>query len=53
MAVADSLAAAAVLMMGEAAEGTPLVLMRGAGAGDDQGQTARAARRPTTEDLFR
>ncbi len=53
VAVADSLAAAAVLMMGEAAEGTPLVLIRGAGAGDDRGQTARAALRPAHEDLFR
>ena len=53
VAVADSLAAAAVLLMGEAAEGTPLVLIRGAGAGDDRGQTARAALRPADEDLFR
>ena len=53
VAVADSLAAAAVLVMGEAAEGTPLVLIRGAGAGDDRGQTARAALRPPHEDLFR
>ncbi len=53
VAVADSLAAAAVLQMGEAAEGTPLVLIRGAGGGDDRGQTARTALRPTVEDLFR
>ena len=53
VAVADSLAAAAVLVMGEAAEGTPLVLIRGAGAGDDRGQTARATLRPADEDLFR
>ena len=53
VAVADSLAAAAVLVMGEAAEGTPLVLIRGAFAGDDRGQTARAALRPRDEDLFR
>ncbi len=53
VAVADSLAAAAVLQMGEAAEGTPLVLIRGAGGGDDRGQTARTALRPTGEDLFR
>ena len=52
VAVADSLAAAAVLVMGEAAEGTPLVLIRGAGA-TDRGQTARTALRPTDEDLFR
>jgi coenzyme F420-0:L-glutamate ligase / coenzyme F420-1:gamma-L-glutamate ligase len=53
VAVADSLAATAVLAMGEAAEGTPLVLVRGAGAGSDQGQTARTAVRPVDEDLFR
>ncbi|MEO8225147.1 MAG: coenzyme F420-0:L-glutamate ligase [Gammaproteobacteria bacterium] len=51
VAVADSLAAAAVLVMGEAAEGTPVVLIRGAGAGTSQ-QTARSALRPTREDLF-
>jgi coenzyme F420-0:L-glutamate ligase/coenzyme F420-1:gamma-L-glutamate ligase len=53
VAVADSIAAAAVLAMGEAAEGTPLVLVRGAGAGADSGQTARDALRPAAEDLFR
>lgn len=56
VAVADSLAAAAVLVMGEAAEGTPLVLIRGAGGGDagqSVGQTARTALRPPGEDLFR
>jgi coenzyme F420-0:L-glutamate ligase/coenzyme F420-1:gamma-L-glutamate ligase len=52
VAVADSLAAAAVLVMGEAAEGTPLVLIRGAGSGDSV-QTARTALRPPAEDLFR
>lgn len=53
VAVADSLAAVAVLQMGEAAEGTPLVLIRGAFGGDDRGQTARTALRPTGENLFR
>ncbi len=57
VAVADSLAAAAVLMMGEAAEGTPLVLIRGGAQandhGQDHGQTARTALRPAGEDLFR
>lgn len=53
VAVADSLAAAAVLVMGEAAEGTPLVLIRGGADADDQGQTARNALRPPNEDLFR
>ena len=52
VAVADSLAAAAVLVMGEAAEGTPLVLIRGAGAGNSE-QTAGDALRPPGEDLFR
>jgi len=53
VAVADSLAAAAVLVMGEAAEGTPLVLIRGGGRPSDPGQTARTALRPADEDLFR
>lgn len=52
IAPADSLAAAAVLVMGEAAEGTPVVLLRGAnGGGADV--PARAALRPRSEDLFR
>jgi coenzyme F420-0:L-glutamate ligase/coenzyme F420-1:gamma-L-glutamate ligase len=53
VAVADSLAAAAVLLMGEAAEGTPLVLIRGAARRDHLGQTAASALRPPGEDLFR
>lgn len=53
VAVADSIAASAVLVMGEAAEGTPLVLVRGAEAGADTGQGARDALRPADEDLFR
>jgi coenzyme F420-0:L-glutamate ligase/coenzyme F420-1:gamma-L-glutamate ligase len=53
VAVADSLAAAAVLLMGEAAEGTPLVLIRGGARHDDPGQTARSVLRPADEDLFR
>ena len=53
VAVADSIAATAVLVMGEAAEGTPLVLVRGAGACTESGQTARDALRPADEDLFR
>jgi coenzyme F420-0:L-glutamate ligase/coenzyme F420-1:gamma-L-glutamate ligase len=53
VAVADSIAATAVLVMGEAAEGTPLVLVRGAGAGTDTTQTARHALRPASTDLFR
>lgn len=53
VAVADSLAAAAVLLMGEAAEGTPLVLIRGGARANDLGQTARTTLRPADEDLFR
>jgi coenzyme F420-0:L-glutamate ligase/coenzyme F420-1:gamma-L-glutamate ligase len=49
---ADALAAAATLAMGEAAEGTPAVLIRGWPAtGDDQ--PASAILRPAAEDLFR
>ena len=49
---ADSLAAAATLMMGEGAEGTPAVLVRGwPDAGVDQ--PASAILRPGNEDLFR
>ncbi len=52
IAPADSLAAAAVLLMGEAAEGTPAVLIRGAGGGTADAP-ASAALRPRSEDLFR
>ncbi|QOJ30937.1 MAG: coenzyme F420-0:L-glutamate ligase [Gammaproteobacteria bacterium] len=52
IAPADSLAAAAVLVMGEAAEGTPVVLIRGAGGGGED-LPARAVLRPRAEDLFR
>lgn len=52
IAPADSLAAAAVLVMGEAAEATPVVLIRGAGAGNDEAP-ASAVLRPAAEDLFR
>jgi coenzyme F420-0:L-glutamate ligase/coenzyme F420-1:gamma-L-glutamate ligase len=55
VAVADSLAAAAVLAMGEAAERTPLVLIRGAASAVQRAgnQDARTALRPRAEDLFR
>jgi coenzyme F420-0:L-glutamate ligase/coenzyme F420-1:gamma-L-glutamate ligase len=53
--VADTLAAAAVLVMGEGAEGVPAVIVRGAerfvAAGDTPG--AAAGVRPLKEDLFR
>ncbi|MBM4197456.1 MAG: coenzyme F420-0:L-glutamate ligase [Gammaproteobacteria bacterium] len=52
IAPADSLAAAAVLLMGEAAEGTPVVLIRGAGATTDD-TPAGAALRLAADDLFR
>lgn len=52
IAPADSLAAAAVLVMGEAAEATPVVLIHGAsGGGADT--PAGAVHRPRAEDLFR
>ena len=49
--VADSLAAAAVLLMGETSERTPAALLRGYNAGPG-GQTARDAIRPVGQDLF-
>jgi len=52
IAPADSLAAAAVLVMGEAAEGTPVVIIRGARGGGDN-QPAGSVLRPRDEDLFR
>ncbi|MCC7258926.1 MAG: coenzyme F420-0:L-glutamate ligase [Gammaproteobacteria bacterium] len=52
IAPADSLAAAAVLVMGEAAEATPVVLIRGA-AGGGSDVPATAVLRPRAGDLFR
>jgi len=52
VAVADSLAAAAVLAMGEAAEGTPVVLIRG-NLPTATAQSARDVLRPRAADLFR
>jgi coenzyme F420-0:L-glutamate ligase/coenzyme F420-1:gamma-L-glutamate ligase len=54
VAVADSVAAAAVLAMGEAAEGTPVVLVRGVplATGTGDGGAAAVLRNPD-EDLFR
>jgi coenzyme F420-0:L-glutamate ligase/coenzyme F420-1:gamma-L-glutamate ligase len=53
--VADSIAAAAVLVMGEGAEGVPAAIVRGADryVGDDDGPGAVAGLRPLKEDLFR
>ncbi len=55
IAVADAVAAAAVLAMGEGAEGTPAALVRGAGkwvSGED-GPGAASGIRPLAEDMFR
>ena len=53
VAVADGLAAAAVLLMGEAAEGRPVVLARGLPPELlSESQTAAALLRPLHEDLF-
>lgn len=52
IAPADSLAAAAVLAMGEAAENTPVVLVRGLPPADST-QPASAVLRPKQDDLFR
>lgn len=54
VAIADSLAAAATLLMGEGAEGRPVVLVRGLPR-DWRDDSSRAARllRPLSEDLFR
>lgn len=50
--LADELAAAASLMMGQAAEGTPIVLARGVPYGRREG-SARDLLRPASKDLFR
>lgn len=52
VAYADALAAAAGLVMGEAAEGIPAVLIRGC-LPPVPGQNAQALIRPLAEDLFR
>jgi coenzyme F420-0:L-glutamate ligase / coenzyme F420-1:gamma-L-glutamate ligase len=51
-ALADSLAAAGVLVMGEASEGRPAALIRGLAALSGEGG-ARALQRPREKDLFR
>jgi coenzyme F420-0:L-glutamate ligase/coenzyme F420-1:gamma-L-glutamate ligase len=54
VAVADSLAAAAVLAMGEAAEATPVVLISGASLATGRADAgATAVLRSAAEDLFR
>lgn len=52
VAVADAIAAAAGLVMGEAADGTPIVLVRGVGVSAPDG-SGQALIRPEAEDLFR
>lgn len=55
IAIADSIAAAAVLAMGEGAEGTPAALVRGAGrwVTDEDGPGAASGLRPIQQDMFR
>ena len=55
IAVADAVAAAAVLAMGEGAEGTPAALVRGLGKWvcEDDGPGAASGIRPIAEDMFR
>jgi coenzyme F420-0:L-glutamate ligase/coenzyme F420-1:gamma-L-glutamate ligase len=55
VAVADSIAAAAVLVMGEGSEGVPAALVRGAGrfVSDEDGPGTRIGLRPLAEDLFK
>lgn len=55
IAVADAIAGAAVLAMGEGAEGTPVALVRGAGrwVTEEDGPGAAAGLRPLAEDMFR
>lgn len=52
VATADQLAAAAGLVMGEAAEGLPVALIRGFSHGNAPERPASALVRPLTEDLF-
>jgi coenzyme F420-0:L-glutamate ligase/coenzyme F420-1:gamma-L-glutamate ligase len=52
VALADALAAAAGLIMGEAAEGTPVVLIHGCRF-SSPATPAQALIRPLDEDLFR
>jgi coenzyme F420-0:L-glutamate ligase / coenzyme F420-1:gamma-L-glutamate ligase len=55
IAVADAAAAAAVLAMGEGAEGTPVAIVRGLGrwVSEADGPGAVEALRPLAEDMFR
>lgn len=55
IAIADAVAGAAVLTMGEGAEGTPAALVRGAGrwVTDEDGPGAVSGLRPIEQDMFR
>ena len=55
IAVADAVAAAAVLAMGEGSEGTPAALVRGWGrwVSDEDGAGATSGIRPLEQDMFR
>lgn len=55
IAVADAVAGAAVLAMGEGAEGTPVALVRGAQRwiSEDDGPGAVSGLRPVEQDMFR
>ena len=55
VAIADSVAALAALAMGEADEGTPAAIVRGAGrwVSDDDGPGAASGVRPIAQDMFR
>ena len=53
LAIADELAAAASLCMGQAAEGRPVVVVRGFSGVADDGRGARRLVRPLAQDLFR
>ena len=51
-AIADSAASAAELVIGEAGEATPVVIIRGLQQGDSE-QDAKVLFRPANEDMFR
>ena len=55
IAVADAAATAAVLAMGEGAQGTPVALVRGLGqwVSEDDGPGAASGLRPAEQDMFR
>lgn len=55
IAVADAVAAMAVLAMGEGAQGTPVALVRGCGqwVSDEDGPGASSGLRPVEQDMFR